>query len=246
MVCRLSFCVHGRRLGSSHAAGGPRDENSHLPAARAARRGRAPHRPADHERRAEAGRPAASRGRAHLRSRRQPHGAARGGARARGEGARGRAAEDRHARAGARRLEHPRPRRPQLARRGIQRQQVVRGDDRGAAGDRAPRRATCRDEGDGGRDLRDRRGVRGDGGRRRRPGRIPRRRPALPRPDSRRVATTSSSATSESSCAPCFERRSSSRRRRSGPVAGRSRCTRRSSTTSSRETRRGPRRRRAR
>ena len=92
-----------------------------------------------------------------------------------------------HARAGSRRLEHPRPRRPQLARRSVQRQQAVRGDDGGAAGDRAARRATGGDEGDGGRDRRDRRGVRRHGGRRRRPGRVPRRRPALPRPDPRLV-----------------------------------------------------------
>ena len=155
------------------------------------------------------------------------------------EGTRGRAAQGRDACAASRRMEHPRPRRPQLARRGVQRQQAVRGDDRGAACDRAPRRAPCRDEGDGGRDRRDRRGVHRDGGRRRRPGGIPRRRPALPRPDSRRVATTSSSATSGSSFAPCFERRSSSRRRRSGPVAGRFPCTRRSSTASWRGTRMG-------
>ena len=64
---------------------------------------------------------------------------------------------------------------------------AVRGDDRGAAGDRAARRAAGGNAGDGRRDRRDRGGVRGDGGGRRRPGGVPRCRPPLPRSDPRRV-----------------------------------------------------------
>ena len=83
-----------------------------------------------------------------------------------------------------------------------------------------------------GRDRRDRRGVRGHGDRRRRPGRIPRCRPSLPRSDPRRVPQRAARSPRRRPPRRCSARPSSSRRRRGAHAGGRSPCTRRSSTAS--------------
>ena len=123
-----------------------------------------------------------ARGRAHRGSLGQPHRRPRGRPRSRRQGARRGEAEDRDARPAEDGLEHPRPGRPQLAERGGARPEALRGDDRDPARDRAARGPARRDARDARAGRRHRGGIRGHGGRGRRPARIPRGGPPVPRP----------------------------------------------------------------